>query len=808
MIGNYFKIAIRILQKHKTYSLINILGLSVAFLCSTLLFLNATHELSYDSFYPDKEDIYKIYHYSRTIEGEEKTGSMAMPVAPTVKSNISQVEYATRFIASNSGLEYNSKKLDLQVNLTDEDFFKIFSIEILKGNKLNPLHDLGNAVVTEYAASRIFGTEDPIGKVIRIKIGGELKELTVSAVIKDFSQNSTLTYDVLVRPEIRADYPTEKDNWNNWNHDVYIKLKPNTNPEVVEAGLRDITSKYNIEDTVYMKKNGYLKDNYGHYTAFLLLPLTEVHFDAKAGANNGAISKIYIYTLLLISFSILAIACFNFINLNIARSFTRAKEVGIRKCLGAGKQQIFLQIWGESLMICLFAVLISIIAGLSVLKGFNQLFGTKLSMLYFMQPSAIIMLLVSVLLISFAAGGYPALVISRLSITSVLKGKIDIKKPGIFRNSLIVLQFTVACLLMVCTLIAYKQFQHMRNMPLGYNKESVISVPVYGINGMKGRDVIAQLRSRLASESAVTSITGSNINLGVGKDGSTSKMSRGFEYKEKGIHTNWMTVDYDFLKTLNIKLLEGRDFSREYGTDTISSVVVSESMLKQFQVTDALSLTFSTDTSRPPYRVIGVIPDFHLYSLHETTEPLTIDISSQSSVYYALIKTNGNPVNAMNLIERTFKEIAPGKEFKASFLDENTDRWYQKEQRLSILLGISAGIAIIISCLGLFALALLMIQQRVKEIGIRKVLGASVFSINKLLIRDFLMLVVIAIIIASPLAWWLMSKWLSDFPYRIQISWSVFIIVAFSAIFIALITISFNTIKAALVNPVKSLRSE
>lgn len=808
MIQNYFKIAIRILQKNKMYSLINILGLSVAFLCSTLLFLNATHELSFDGFYPDKEQIYKIYHYSRTTTGEERTGSMAMPVAPTVKSEISQVEYATRYIASNSGLEYNNKKLDLQINLIDEDFFKVFSTEIVKGNKLNPLHDLGNAVITEYAASRIFGNEDPIGKVLKLKIGGEFKDLTVSAVIKNFPENSSITYDVLVRPEIRADYPVEKDNWNNWNHEVYIKLKPNTTTEAVEAGLRDVTSKYNVEDTAYMKKNGYLKDNYGHYSSFMLLPLEDVHFDADAGSGNGATSKIYVYTLLLISFSILAIACFNFINLNIARAFTRAKEVGIRKCLGAGKQQIFLQIWGESFMICLLAVFISIIAGLSALKGFNQLFGTKLSMLYFIKPSAIIMLVVSMLLISFAAGGYPALIISRLSITSILKGKVDIKKPGIFRNSLIVLQFTVACLLMICTAIAYQQFQHMRQMPLGYTKESVISLPVYSISGMKGREVIEQLRSRLASESSVTSITGSNINLGVGKDGSTSKMSRGFEYKDKGIHTNWMTVDYDFLKTLNIKLLEGRDFSREYGTDTISSIVVTESMLKQFQVTDALSLTFSIDTTRPPYRVIGVIPDFHLYSLHETTEPLTIDISPESSVYYALIKTTGNPVNAMKLVEKVFKEMAPGKEFKASFLDENTDRWYQKEQRLSILLGISAAIAIVISCLGLFALALLMIQQRVKEIGIRKVLGASIMSINKLLIRDFMMLVVIAIVVSSPLAWWLMSQWLGNFPYRIEIGWPVFVIVALSAIIIALITISFNTIKAALANPIKSLRSE
>lgn len=808
MIKNYFKIALRNLSKNKTYALINIFGLAVAFLCSTLLFLNAWFELSYDNYHPDKERIFKLYHYLLGPEGEEQSGSMGFPVAPAVKKEIQEIEGSTRFVWCDSEIDFNGKKMDLQVNLVDNDFLSVFSIPVTKGNSVNPMQNLDNTVMTEYAAKRLFGKEDPIGKKIKIKVNGEWKEVMVTATTKNFPENASIKYDVLIRTELSSDYLVDKDNWNHHNHDVYIKLAASASPESIERKLStEVLKKYAPEDITYMKSLGYKKNSYGSFSALKLLPVTELHFNREVGSMNGATSKTYLYTILLISFFILAIACFNFINLNVARAFTRTKEVGVRKYMGASKKQIFLQIWGESLVICLIAVIIGLGAATFLFPEFNKLFAAKLSLSFFYKPSTIVMILSSLLIISLFAGGYPAMALSRFSISGVLKGNASLKKPGLFRNSLIVLQFTVACVLMACTLIAYKQFEYIRSSPLGYNKDGVISFP---INSSNGRETLQQFRNRLSSQTSILSITGADINLGLGKDGSTSKSSSGFSFKGKNISTNWMTVDYDFFKTLNIDIKKGRDFSKAFITDPEGSLVVTESMAKQFDG-DPVGLTFSMgeEEGAKKFTIIGVIPDFHLYSLHEETAPLAISISNEATIRYVFIKTRGNnPTQVMKRVEDTYKQLMPGKEFKGSFLDENTDRWYQKEKRLSLLLGISAVIAVILSCLGLFALALLMIQQRIKEIGVRKVLGASILSINNLLTKDFLKLVLISLVISIPLSWWAMDQWLRDFPYHTTISWILFAVVGLTAILISIATISFHTVRAALMNPVKSLRSE
>jgi len=807
MFKNYFKIALRNIAKNRTHSVINIFGLSLAFLCSVLLFLNGWFELSFDNFYPDKERIFKVYHHSMTAEKIDENSSMPYPAASAIKKEIPLIEASTRFMHNNRGVEYNGKKLELQVNLVDTDFLNVFGFPIASGNKKDPLNDIGSLMLTEYAAKRIFGKEDPIGKKITIKVSEQPKELIVSAVLKNFPENSSLNFDVLARTELSADYTTESNNWNRWNHDVYVKLAHAPDKRTVEKNMTYLFNKNTGIDTLELKKEGYIRGEYGAFNTLKLLPINEIHFNNDVGSGNATVSKTYIYTSLLISFFILAIACFNFINLNIARSFTRTKEVGVRKSLGASRKQIFFQVWGESLMISVISVITGIVAAILLFPYFNQLFAAKLSLSFFYQPSTILMLLFSVIIISLCAGGYPAMIISKLSVSGVLKGNVTLKKPGVFRNSLIILQFTIACLLMCCTLIAYKQFSYMREMPLGFNKEAVISMPVQSSNG---REVLNKFRSRLASQTSIVSMTGASINFGLGKDGSTSKWTKGFEHKGQNISTNWMTVDYDFLKTTGIKAIKGRDFSKNYGADAKGGVIVTESMAKQLATKDPIGYSFlEEDTAAPRYTIIGVIPDFHLYSAHEKTEPVTIEMSDDFPIQYILIKTKSNdPSQVMNLVENTFKEIQPGKEFKASFLEENVDRWYQKEKRLSMLLGVSSVIAICLSCLGLFALALLMIQQRIKEIGVRKVLGASVTSINNLLTKDFLKLVVVAIVIAAPLAWWLMSKWLQDFPYHTTITWTVFVFVGLSAVLISIATISFHTIKAALANPVKSLRTE
>ncbi len=795
------------MMKHKTYATINIFGMSLAFLCGLLLFLNAFFELSFDDFFLDGNRIYKVYNQSLKDEGLERGSTMAYPAAPTFKKEINDIEFSTRFMWGGNNVTYNGKKIEVQINFVDADFFKVFNFGIANGNKVNPLNDLSSAVITKHAAKKIFNSENPIGKIIKIRVLNEWKDLTITAVIEDLPENSSIKFDVLARPEIRSDYAENKYNWNMQHHDVYIKIASNATQKNIENKFRNLRAKYIPIDSLDLIKAGYKKDEYGDYISFKLLPINQIHYDNEIGSGQSTVSKTYIYTLLLICLFILSIASFNFINLNIARSFTRAKEVGVRKSLGASSQQIFFQVWGESLLVCLFAFVVGLIAAVLLIPHFNQLFDAKLTLNIFKNPLTILIILFGLILISLIAGGYPALIISKYNTASVLKGKVSLKKPGIFRNTLVVMQFGMACLLMTCTLVAYNQFNYMCSMPLGFNKEAVISLPLSSDGS--GRYTINQLRNKLQNQTSIVSITGSNINFGIGKDGGTSMMTRGFGYKDKSIFTNWMTVDYDFLKTMDIKLLNGRDFSAEFVSDTIESVLVTEAMAKQFGETNPLGLNFNMDSAMPNLKIVGILKDFHLYSLHDKTEPLTIDISQASPVSYAFIKTRSqNPKTVMNKVQKAFKEIHPGKEFKASFLNENTERWYQKEKRLSVLLAISSVVAILLSCLGLFALALLMIQQRIKEIGIRKVLGASIFSINSLLAKDFMKLVFISIILATPLAYFLMNKWLQDFPYRIQINWQTFALVSLVAIVISLITISFHTIKASLEKPVNNLRSE
>lgn len=806
MFKNYLTIAFRNLLKNKTHSAINIFGLAVAFVCSILLFLTAYFDFSYDNFHADKNRIYKVYNFSNKAEGAELGSAMSYPAAPTLKNDIQDIEYSSRYQTSGSTIRFQDKEIGMTVGFVDNSFLNIFSFPVLKGNKANPLSELGNIVMTETAAKKVFNTEDAIGKLVKMKVSGEWKDLVVSAIVQDFPRNSTLSFDVLARPELRKDYAKNKDNWNMQNHAVYVKLTAQALQSNVEDQMRYIVRKAQPVDEPFMKAQGYVKDAHGDYYGMRLLPFLEEHFNGEIGGNNTT-SKTYLYMIILIGFFIMAIACFNFINLNVARAFTRMKEVGVRKCLGANKSQIFTQIWGESLIICVIAFLIGILGATLLLPEFNKLMDARLNLSLFKEPLTIVSLVVGMLLVSLLAGGYPALIVSKFNTATVLKGKISFKKSGIFRNSLIVLQFTIACLLMICTVIAFQQFEYMRTKPLGFNQEAVISIPIS--NYEKGHSILNQFRNRVASQPTILSVTGSDVNIGIGKDGDISKSSSGFSFNGNSISTNWLNIDYDFLKTMDIKLLEGRDFSSNFGTDTLNSVIVTEGVAKQFKVKDPIGLAFYADSSQPKNIIIGIVPDFHLYSLHENLEPTMMSFAKNGYLGYILVKTTGkNPTQTMTMVENIYKEVEPGKLFQGSFIDENTNRWYQKEKKLSQLLGISSGIAILLSCLGLFAIALLMIEQRVKEIGVRKVLGASVTNITSLLSKDFLQLVIVAILIASPVAWWAMHKWLQDFPYRITISWWIFILTGLAALLIAFLTVSFQAIKAALMNPVKSLRTE
>ena len=804
MFKNYLKIAWRNLKKHKAYTAINLVGLIVAFSSSILVFLAAYFDLSYDGFHANAKNIYRTLNQVQTPEGVRYGTSMPYPLAPALKKEFSEVKYTARLNYSSGIIRYKGIEYNKSIRTTDPDFLKMFSFPMIAGSAHNALNNLSNIIISQHTAKAIFGIEDPMNKTVQLKLNNTWANFIVTGIISDFPDNSSIEYDGLIRMENSEDYADNINQWNNQQHTLFIQLADNTSQAQFEKKLQPFINKNNPPSLEDIKKANVKPDKNGNYASLLLTPLKDVHFFDD---NTGGTKKTYLYTLFLLAFFIMLIASINFINLSIARSFTRAKEVGVRKSIGANKRQLFLQIWGESLLICAIAFIIGLLVAYLLLPSFRSLFDTVLPFSFIVQPFTILCILGCFFLVSLISGGYPALVMSGFNTVQILKGKLTLKKRGFLRNGLIIVQFSIAVLLICSTVIVLQQLTYLRNMPLGYNKQQVISVPIS--NSIEGGKFIQKMRNQFLMDPAVVAVSGANINIGEGLDQNDSRQSYGFNYGDKTVQTDWLFVDYDYLKTLDIKLTAGRDFDRNFATDSTTSVVVNETMAKLMGDKDVVNKFLWPDTSKPKLQVIGVIPDFHLYSLHDKIGPLTLQIGKSTFMGYALLRLKpGSMVTLMDKVKKFWKNELPGKEFQGSFLDENTERWFKKEQQLSAIYSIAAGIAIIISCMGLFAIAMLMIEQRIKEIGVRKTLGASVQGIVTMLSKDFVKLVFISIVIASPIAWYAMNNWLKDFAYRINIHWWVFAATGLLAIIIAMVTVSYQSIRAALMNPVKSLNSE
>jgi putative ABC transport system permease protein len=770
-----------------------------------LLFLTATFELSYDRFHADADRIFRLNFLASERDGTpSRSGTMPYVISPALKADFPEIEGTTRYFDRSTSVRRTEQTYIQNVRLVDADFLHMFSFPLLKGNPKTALNSLSDIVIGEKMAVSVFGKEDPIGKPIELRMNGTWQTFNVTAVASEAPRNSTLTYDALIRSENSGDYQANKSRWDFGNHDVYVKLKAGVDPKTLQRRTQAFMEKYFAQDIKQQKEQGYPKNELGFQRSLLLIPLTEVHYDTES-MNGQAISRAYIYTLMLVGLFILAIACINFINLTIAQSISRAREVGVRKSLGAQRGQLFGQIWGETLLLCMAALFIGLGLAYAVLPTFNRLFQSHLTLDNFLTPGTLLVTGFGFLLISLVAGGYPSWFVTRFNAVEVLKGSVKVSRPGLLRNSLIVTQFTIACLLIVCTMIIHQQITYLQQKPMGLDKDQVISVPVG--SELNGTTVLKAMRDRLANQPTIAAVSGSGVNVGAGLDGNSSRMMFGFQYGKRDVTCDWLRVDTDYLKTMGVKLIQGRDFSPEYSTDSSSSILITQSMAKALGETNPVGKYIKPDNKA--YQIVGVVSDFNLYSLHQEAKPITLQMQSNAPIQYVLVRVNPqNLVGAMESVKAAWKTIAPKQEFIGSFLDENTERWYRKEQRLATIFTSAAVIAILLSCMGLFSIALISIQQRTKEIGVRKVLGASVPSIVGLLSKDFLKLVIIGIVIASPIGWWAMNKWLQDFAYKIDVEWWIFVLAGVLAIIIALVTVSVQSIRAALMNPVKSLRSE
>lgn len=806
MIRNYFKLAWRNLLRHKTDSSINIVGLCVAFTCALLLFLSVYFEFSFDTFHKNAGNIYKMY-YNVSRPSEMQTGtSMPVPLTPALKQSIPEVKYVARYINSGAVVRYKDKKLSPNLKYTDADFFSMFSFPIVKGSASTAMNELSNVVIRQGYAKTLFGDEEPVGKTIEMQLEGEWKPFMVSAVAADYSDNSSIIYDLAIRFENIPEYKSMADQWDSYNHELYVQLQDGVNSAVFEKKMRPLISKALAKDIEELKRDGAQPFSDGTYISFKLLPLLDMHTTSNINGEGSAINKSYLYLLLMIGSLILIIACINFINLSIGRSFTRTHEIGLRKTLGAQKVQLIAQFWSEAFVICFFALGVSLALCQWLLPKYRQLFAMNVTEDILTSPVIWLGVAAAFFIITLIAGGYPAWLMSRFNIINILKGKISIKRSQKLRNSLIVVQFSIAILLMICTIVAWQQISYLKTKPLGYNKNQVISIPVEGeINPIAALEM---MRAKLATHTSVEAVSGIYDNLGRGLDGSQRRSVMGFDYKNRGISTVWMGASYDFVKTLDLQLVAGRDFSRQMLTDS-NAILINEAMAEEVGEKNVVGMSFIIRENEPPKQVIGVVKNFNFESLHGKIKPLTLALESRFAPNYILVKVKPGKLSAsMQLLKDTWAQVAPGAPFTGSFLDENVDRQYRREEKLGKIFIYGAIVAIVLSCMGLLAMVMLIIAQRIREIGIRKVLGASAANIVSIISKEFVLLILIAFVIAAPLAWIFMNGWLQDFAYRINISWWVFLIAATAAVLIALITICIQALKAAWMNPVKTLKAE
>ena len=804
MIKNYIKIAWRNLLKDKTFTLLNLVGLSVAFGVAILLSMSAFFELSYDSFHENGDRIYEVYVTQQTPKGPEAGTSLSVPFAEAIRTEVPGVDKITRHLEEGALTTYNEKEINLHAVWVDADFFKMFSFPAIKGDKNNPLAEKSSVVISQNTANKLFGDAEAVGQTVTILIDGKKEPFTIAAVVATNKSRNTLNFDIAIRFENNASYTINMEEWDSRYLQVYAELQNGVSKIQFEKNTYsfvDLHYKNNIDD---IKRDGGVADVDGRYIKLGLLPLKDVHF-ANFQKGYAKVSRSIPYLILGVAFLILFIACVNFINMSIAKSSQRLREIGMRKTLGARKKHLFFQFWSESLFVFLAAVAVGLLLSALFIDKFKTIFRTDISMGMLTSPLTIIGFSLAVVLITLIVGGYPAILLSRLGTIQSLKGKLGNSGNNSLRNALMVLQFGIAILLISGTLVLWGQVDYMRNKDLGFNKEQVISFPLVGKKD--SYEAVQLLRDELAGTPEVLGMTASDDNLGLGKDGNSFTSVWGFEYKNRIVKTNILAVDYDYLKTLGIELVKGRTFDRSFSNDS-QAFVINESMAKELGEENPLSAQIIVNDSLS-FPIIGVVKDFNFQELSKPIEPLTFSLDKDSELSYVYVKVAPiNMTDSFNAVEIAYKKIEPNAKFLGSFLDENVDRTFKEEKTMATMITSGSVIAIALSCIGLFAMSLLIVTQRTKEIGVRKVLGASVSSITVLLTKDFLKLVLLASLIATPVAWWFLSQWLENYAYKIDLGIWFFLGAGLLAMVIALLTVGTKTISAAMRNPVKSLRTE
>lgn len=810
MIKHYFKIALRSLGRQKVLSFINISGLSIGLACFILFLLYAVNEFNFDRFHKNASNIYRVYRWTEAIKGRDAEGDayQPSPLGPAMKQDLPEVVNYARL---RDGWGHNFVKIDdkvmsIRLSSADPQFFSIFNFPFLYGRPEDALKNLTDIVMTKKKAKELFGTDNVLGRTMDIKIVDDFVPFTISGVTDDIPANSSITFDVMGNFAYWETIRYGKGGVNNWHRSsylTYVELRPGSGLTSDKKKLENFRRKYYPDEDAEIKKIGWTgKERPIRYE---LQPLRAVHTDMKVwGGSVESVNPKTIWILVGIAAGLLLIACINFTTLAIGRSARRAKEVGLRKVIGGEKKQLIFQFLSESILLAMISALFGLLLAKSLLPWFNQLSGRELRFSFTYYPELGWMIVALTLLVGILAGSYPALILSGFKPVEALKSKIKVGGSNLFTKSLVTLQFAISAGLIIATLIILQQKSYMSTKNPGFNKENIVMIDAEQTDSKK---IYPLIKQELSTNASILGVAYSEVGLGDGMGWSRS----GFEYKGAHKDVYEYFIDPDYIPVMDMRIIAGRNFDPKISADTVTSVVVNEELVKNFGWTNETAvgqpLTGYMESKTPV--IIGVVKNFHFRPLSEKIEPQMFHQFTDYIPYRFFVRIKpGNPAPALAAIQKAWKHAEPVIPFRYDFLDVSLNNFYKSEQRWSNIVGWAGGISIFLACLGLLGLTALAVVNRTKEIGIRKVLGASVISIVGLLSKDFVKLIIIALIIATPAAWYFMHKWLEGFAYRINMGWIVFAATGTFAIAIALITIGLQAVKAGMANPVKSLRTE
>lgn len=806
MFKNYLKVAVRNILKHKFFAAINIIGLVIGMTCCFLIFVYVKDELSYDRFHKDSESIYRVGLQGKIAGQEIFTTNSCIPLAPTMQSEIPGVEEVMRMIpatsASGIAFRYEDKSLpEEKVFYADSNFFNFFSFKLIQGDAATALKEPNSVVLTDELATKYFGDNDPIGKIITI--GNDKWPCKVTGISEQAPSNSHFHFNAIIS------YATVEKDWyqgwtgNSWQ--TYLRKNPNTKVEDVNAKLEEIVRVHvgkELEEGLGINFEEFKKQ--GGIYSYLIYPLTDSHLNSIFTDDmEPASSMQYVYIFSGIGAFILIIACINFMNLSTARSAGRAKEVGLRKTLGSQRVQMIFQFLSESFIYSLVSVVLALVLTYLVLPQFNLLVGKELSLGVLTEPSFIGGACLLTLMVGILAGSYPAFYLTSFNAVEVLKGKAraGMKDKGV-RSTLVVVQFAVSTFLILATVIVFMQLNFMQNKNLGLDQHNIINVQNtrrLGVNRDAFKNTVA----------AIPGVQGVSLT-----NNSFPGVNNTTVFRVKGRDVDYLSgkyiADYDQAEILKFKIKEGRFFSREFPTDS-TAAVINMAAVKEFGLENPLNeeLMDYNGEKPSPVKIIGVVEDFNFETLKSKVRPMVIRLQDNNNSYRnLLVRYEGSPQAVLAGIETSWKQSASGEPFEYTFLDQDFDALFRAEMRLRNSFTVLAGLTIFIACLGLFALAAFTTEQRTKEVGIRKALGASKLNLTLLLSKEFTVLVGISIVPALALGYYFSNWWLKDFAYRIEVGPLIFVGSALLAIAIAWGTVSFQALKAAANNPVDSLRYE